>query len=313
MNICQKYRGVLEYETRCSTLSPKLLLDRPKYIPKQQHVSEQNNIHRNITANDATLHPLSVLSQDNVEYNGCVNMLLSGRCDNMNCGSSHTKEDLQNLCMVLLERLPKSKYNIKKRRVTIDDDSDAADPADPADPADVDAAAADSDDSEAADVADADADAADDDDSADSDAADDDSDAADDDSDAADDDSQAADVADDDSDAADDDSDAAGDDSQAADDAVNSPLTRSKKYKRVSSLKAKGFKQLRKNHSSDFYIQDEDIRPTIDESNILCEETWEHFKKLYEFGTKLLVVGGLHRAEVETLQSHFLLQIVEFR
>lgn len=60
-------------------------------------------------------------------------------------------------------------------------------------------------------------------------------------------------------------------------------------------------------------IQNEMNKREIPESDVLTQDTWTSLMRILPKGSHLLMVGSPHKAEVQYLQNHFILQVLEYR
>lgn len=77
------------------------------------------------------------------------------------------------------------------------------------------------------------------------------------------------------------------------------------------------FYKIGKVNETNFYQQfsskNHEEASSIDESNLLTQDTWQRMLSVYPKHTRLLIIGSPHKAEIQILEKHFIIQILEYR
>lgn len=111
--LCVQYKGNLSFATSPSSLPRIRIEEVPLFVPSEAHnfesVRESSN---NILIESLPYSQLTPFSQPDESEEGCVEMLLYGKCMKEICLSSHQQSNLEKTCQSLITTLLSSRYNV---------------------------------------------------------------------------------------------------------------------------------------------------------------------------------------------------------
>ena len=111
--LCAQYKGTLCFATSPSSIPRSRIKDAPLFTPSEAHNFESVcESSKEIVIESCS--QLTPLSQPNEPEEGCVDILLYGRCTKEICFASHEQANLEKTCQSLITTLMSSRYNVQE-------------------------------------------------------------------------------------------------------------------------------------------------------------------------------------------------------